>query len=120
MKKFLIVLAVFALVRGAFGAVDTLDLNDASRGGWYNGRVYDTNRGDLWATPCTIHVKNTFSYGYMLNWPYGIPVTFINNTSFNLTIEYGYTGGIGRVTFPGYQYRTFIFADNVLNAASTN
>jgi len=137
MKRIFIILAVGLFARGAFAAVDTLDLADASRGGvltsrmnetvntswgipFMNGRVYDTNKGDLWVTPCTIHVKNTFSAAYMTAYPYGIPVTFINNTSYNLTIEYGFSPGIGRITFPGYQYRTFIFTDNVLNAAATN
>jgi len=139
MKHIFLILAVGLFAHGAFAAVDTLDLADNSRGGVFAGigpwassnliggtaytfcRVYDTNKGDLWATPCTVHVKNTLSSAYLANnYPYGIPVVFVNNTNYNLTIEYGYTPGIGRITFPGYQYRMFIFADNVLNAASTN
>ena len=121
MRRFLVILAV-GLFSRAFGAVDTLDLADNSRGYWFSGgKTYDTNKGDLWATPCTVHVKNTLPSQYVNTyWPYGITVVFINNTNYNLTIEYGFTPGIGRITFPGYQYRMFVFADNVLNAASTN
>jgi hypothetical protein len=120
MKRIFIILAVGLFARGAFAAVDTLDLADNTRGAWGNGlfgRIYDTNKGELWVQPDTIHVKYT---GYVANWWCGMCVTFVNNSAYNLTIEYGYPPGIGRITFPGYQYRIFIFTDNVLCASSTN